>query len=93
MKARLAELLPALPEGVSIRSVYDRSELILRAIANLKRTLIEESLIVAFVCVVFLLHIRSALVAILNDGWTGRIRTPVFGCSLSDPEMARQSEP
>ena len=36
---------------------------------------------------------RSALVAILNDGWTGQIRTPVFGCSISDPEMAQQSEP
>jgi copper/silver efflux system protein len=66
VKARIAELLPALPEGVSIKSVYDRSELILRAIANLKRTLIEESLIVALVCVVFLLHARSALVAILT---------------------------
>src|SRR4051794_19047166 len=66
VKTRIAELLPALPEGVSIRSVYDRSELILRAIANLKRTLIEESLIVGLVCVVFLLHARSALVAILT---------------------------
>ena len=66
VKARIAELLPALPEGVSTRAVYDRSELILRAIANLKRTLIEESLIVALVCVVFLLHARSALVAILT---------------------------
>jgi copper/silver efflux system protein len=66
VKARIKELLPALPEGVSIRSVYDRSELILRAIANLKRTLIEESLIVGLVCVVFLLHARSAMVAILT---------------------------
>jgi Cu(I)/Ag(I) efflux system membrane protein CusA/SilA len=66
VKARIAELLPTLPDGVSIRSVYDRSELILRAIANLQRTLIEESLIVALVCVVFLLHARSALVAILT---------------------------
>ena len=46
-------------------SVYDRSELIERAIATLKRTLAEESLIVALVCVVFLLHLRSALVAII----------------------------
>src|SRR5207248_9587666 len=66
VKARIGELLPALPDGVSIKSVYDRSELILRAIANLKRTLIEETLIVALVCVVFLLHARSALVAILT---------------------------
>ena len=49
VKTRIAELLPALPEGVSIRSVYDRPELILRASANLKRTLIEESLIVGLV--------------------------------------------
>src|SRR3954451_4035851 len=66
VKAVIEELLPALPEGVSIRSVYDRSELILRAIANLRQTLIEESLIVALVCVIFLLHARSALVAILT---------------------------
>jgi copper/silver efflux system protein len=66
VKDRIAELLPSLPEGVSIRTVYDRSELIGRAIANLKRTLIEESLIVALVCAVFLLHARSALVAILT---------------------------
>ncbi len=66
VKQRIAELLPSLPEGVSIQAVYDRSELIERAIANLKRTLIEESLIVSLVCVVFLLHVRSALVAILT---------------------------
>jgi len=66
VKERIAELLPSLPEGVSIEPVYDRSELILRAIANLKRTLIEESLIVSLVCVVFLLHVRSALVAIVT---------------------------
>src|SRR3954463_6890940 len=66
VKTVIQELLPALPEGVSIRSVYDRSELILRAIDNLRQTLIEESLIVALVCVIFLLHARSALVAILT---------------------------
>jgi Cu(I)/Ag(I) efflux system membrane protein CusA/SilA len=66
VKERIAELLPSLPEGVSIQAVYDRSELIGRAIANLQRTLIEESLIVSLVCVVFLLHVRSALVAILT---------------------------
>ena len=66
VKQRIAELLPSLPEGVGIQAVYDRSELILRAIANLKRTLIEESLIVSLVCVVFLVHVRSALVAILT---------------------------
>jgi Cu(I)/Ag(I) efflux system membrane protein CusA/SilA len=50
---------------VTIQPVYDRSDLIQRAIDNLKWTLLEESLIVALVCVVFLLHVRSALVAIL----------------------------
>jgi Cu(I)/Ag(I) efflux system membrane protein CusA/SilA len=66
VKARLAEIAPSLPAGISIEPVYDRSELIYRAIDTLKRTLIEESLIVALVCVVFLLHVRSALVAIIT---------------------------
>ena len=66
VKARLAEILPSLPEGTSIIPVYDRSDLIHRAIDTLKQTLIEESLIVALVCFVFLLHVRSALVAIIT---------------------------
>jgi Cu(I)/Ag(I) efflux system membrane protein CusA/SilA len=66
VKNRLAEIAPSLPEGVTIETVYDRSDLIHRAIDTLKRTLIEESLIVALVCVVFLLHVRSALVAIIT---------------------------
>ena len=53
VKDRLAEIAPSLPQGVTIESVYDRSELIYRAIDTLKRTLIEESAIVALVCVVF----------------------------------------
>ena len=65
LKAKVAEISAGLPEGVSIATVYDRSELIHRAIDTLKRTLAEESLIVALVCIVFLLHLRSALVAIL----------------------------
>jgi copper/silver efflux system protein len=65
IKARLAELQAGLPEGVTVQTVYDRSDLIHRAIATLKTTLIEESIIVALVCIVFLLHVRSALVAIL----------------------------
>ena len=65
LKAKVAEIGPGLPEGVTVQPVYDRSELIERAIATLKSTLVEESLIVALVCVVFLLHVRSALVAIL----------------------------
>src|SRR5215831_8259414 len=66
VKARLAEIAPSLPQGVTMEAVYDRSDLIHRAIDTLKRTLIEESLIVALVCVVFLLHVRSALVAIIT---------------------------
>ncbi len=64
-KARIAEIMPSLPKGVRIVPVYDRSELIGRAIETLKATLIEEMAIVALVCMVFLLHLRSALVAIL----------------------------
>ena len=65
VKDRIAEIAPGLPDGVQILPVYDRSELIRRAIDTLKRTLIEESVIVALVCIVFLLHVRSALVAIV----------------------------
>ncbi len=65
LKGKIAEIGPGLPEGVTVQTVYDRSELIHRAIETLKGTLIEESIIVALVCVVFLLHVRSALVAIL----------------------------
>jgi copper/silver efflux system protein len=66
IKQKLDQLKPGLPEGVQITPVYDRSELIGRAIHTLTRTLIEESLIVAAVCMLFLLHARSALVAILT---------------------------
>jgi len=66
VKAKIAEIAPGLPAGAEIVPVYDRSDLIERAIANLKWTLFEESLIVAAVCVVFLLHVRSALVAIIT---------------------------
>jgi copper/silver efflux system protein len=65
VKNRLKEIAPSLPEGTEIVTVYDRSELIHRAITTLKSTFFEESLVVALVCIVFLLHVRSALVAIL----------------------------
>src|SRR5574343_1227624 len=65
LKEKITEVSAGLPEGVSIQAVYDRSDLIHRAIDTLKGTLVEESVIVAIVCVVFLLHVRSALVAIL----------------------------
>ena len=65
VKTKIGEIASGLPGGVTIEPVYDRSDLIRRAIDNLTRTLIEESLIVALICIVFLLHVRSALVAII----------------------------
>ena len=66
VKQRLTELKAGLPAGVEVVTVYDRSSLIERAIATLNEKLIEEMAIVALVCVVFLLHVRSALVAIIT---------------------------
>ena len=60
------EAQAALPEGVEIVTVYDRSELIERAIETLKVTLTEEMIVVSLVIMVFLLHFRSALIAILT---------------------------
>ena len=65
IKTKISEVASGLPEGVEVVTVYDRSDLIHRAIDTLKRTLLEESVIVAAVCIVFLLHVRSALVAIV----------------------------
>ncbi|MDV6344692.1 CusA/CzcA family heavy metal efflux RND transporter [Nitrosomonas sp. Is37] len=65
IEAKIDELKPGLPEGVTIQSIYDRSELIQRAIATLNEVLIEQMIIVALVCAVFLMHVRSALVAII----------------------------
>ncbi len=65
VKARLDDMKTSLPKDVEIVPVYDRSKLIHSAVETLKSTLFEESLVVAIVCVVFLLHFRSALVAIL----------------------------
>ncbi|MGA7307300.1 MAG: efflux RND transporter permease subunit [Rhodothermales bacterium] len=66
VKAKLAELRTGLPEGVTIKTAYDRSGLIRRAIDNLGHKLLEESIIVAFVTLLFLLHFRSAFVAIFT---------------------------
>jgi Cu(I)/Ag(I) efflux system membrane protein CusA/SilA len=66
VKAKLESLKGGLPEGVEIVPTYDRSQLIHRAVDNLTGTLIEEFVIVAIVCVVFLFHISSALVAIVT---------------------------
>jgi Cu(I)/Ag(I) efflux system membrane protein CusA/SilA len=66
VKQRIVEVQRTLPHGVRLRTVYDRSDLIHRAIDTLKGKLLEESLIVAAVAVLFLLHFRSALVAIVT---------------------------
>ena len=66
IKNKIEELKPGLPQGVTIEPVYDRSQLIDSALHTLKHTLVEESLIVAAVSIVFLLHFRSALVSILT---------------------------
>lgn len=66
VRAKIAEIKPSLPEGVEIVPVYDRSDLIVRSIATLKEKLLEVTLVVSVVSVVFLFHFRSALVAILT---------------------------
>ncbi len=66
VKERLESLKSGLPEGVVLHTAYDRSGLILRAIDNLTEKLTEESIVVALVCIIFLLHVRSALVAIFT---------------------------
>ncbi len=66
LKAKLESLRPGLPKGVEIVTVYDRSDLIQRAVDNLWSTLFEELLIVGLVCAVFLLHVRSAIVAVIT---------------------------
>src|SRR2546428_5992035 len=66
VKEKIKAITPALPAGVKLVTTYDRSDLILRSIATLKEKLIEESIIVSLVSLVFLFHVRSALVAILT---------------------------
>jgi len=66
VKEKIAEVEDGLPPGVVLTAVYDRSDLILRSIDTLKEKLIEESIVVALVCLVFLFHVRSALVAIIT---------------------------
>lgn len=66
VKEKLTELKKGLPEGVTIKTAYDRSGLIERAIDNLKGKLLEEIAIVALVCIIFLLHFRSAFVAVFT---------------------------
>lgn len=66
VRAKLLEMKPGLPADVTISVAYDRTPLIERSIETLTRTLIEESVIVAVVCIFFLFHVRSAFVAILS---------------------------
>jgi Cu(I)/Ag(I) efflux system membrane protein CusA/SilA len=66
VKERLASIERGLPPGVVVRPVYDRSELIHRSIETLTEKLLEESIVVALVCLIFLFHVRSALVAIIT---------------------------
>ncbi len=66
VKEKLEELKKGLPEGVTIKTAYDRSSLIKRAVATLKEKLVEEIVIVALVIVLFLLHLRSSLVAVIT---------------------------
>ncbi|MDH4047897.1 MAG: efflux RND transporter permease subunit [Gammaproteobacteria bacterium] len=66
VKGRLVELRKSLPDGVEIVTTYDRSDLIERAVETLNRKLLEEFLVVALVCAVFLFHFRSSLVVILS---------------------------
>jgi len=66
IKNKIAELSPSFPEGIQLVPVYDRSSLIIRAIETLRRSLIEEGIVVAIVIMIFLLHFRSALVPIIT---------------------------
>src|SRR5580698_2714712 len=66
VKKKLEEIKPSLPQGVEVVTAYDRSQLIKRSIDTLREKLVEESIVVAFVCLIFLWHIRSALVAIVT---------------------------
>jgi len=66
VKAKIETLKPGLPQGVEIVPVYDRSSLIKRAVANLQQKLVEEFIVVALVCVLFLFHLRSGFVAIVS---------------------------
>lgn len=91
VKAKLEKLKGGLPSGVEIVPVYDRSKLINRAVANLQTKLIEEFIVVALVCAVFLFHLRSALVAIVTlpigiliAGIKSPVGAKVAGASLKE---------
>ncbi|HTL28580.1 MAG TPA: CusA/CzcA family heavy metal efflux RND transporter, partial [Tepidisphaeraceae bacterium] len=89
VKRKLDEIKSSLPEGVRIIPTYDRSQLIKRAIATLREKLIEESIVVALVCIVFLWHVRSALVAIITLPIAIILSfLPMFGMNLTSNIMS-----
>jgi copper/silver efflux system protein len=89
IKQKLAEIKSSLPDGVEVVPTYDRSELIKRSIATLREKLIEESIVVALVCLVFLWHIRSALVAIITLPIAILLSfLPMFGLHLTSNIMS-----
>ena len=89
VKKKLAEIKSSLPEGVEIVPTYDRSQLIKRSIGTLREKLIEESIVVALVCLVFLWHVRSALVAIITLPIAILLSfLPMFGLNLTSNIMS-----
>lgn len=89
IKKKLAQIKSSLPDGVEIAPTYDRSELIKRSIATLREKLLEECLVVALVCLVFLWHIRSAFVAIITLPMAILLSfLPMFGLGLTSNIMS-----
>jgi Cu(I)/Ag(I) efflux system membrane protein CusA/SilA len=89
IKKKIAEIQGSLPEGVRVVPTYDRSELIVNAIHTLREKLIEESIVVALVCIVFLWHVRSALVAIITLPIAIILSfVPMFGLGLTSNIMS-----
>ena len=89
IKKKLAEIKSSLPEGVEVVPAYDRSELIKRSIDTLREKLIEECIVVALVCLVFLWHVRSALVAIITLPIAILLSfLPMFGLHLTSNIMS-----
>ncbi|HZV34946.1 MAG TPA: CusA/CzcA family heavy metal efflux RND transporter, partial [Verrucomicrobiae bacterium] len=89
VKKKLAEIKSSLPDGVQIIPTYDRSGIITRSIATLREKLIEESIVVALVCLLFLWHVRSALVAIITLPIAILLSfLPMFGLHLTSNIMS-----
>jgi len=89
VKARLQEIEPSLPAGVKVEIVYDRSELILRAIENLKEKLIEEMIIVSLVILLFLWHFPSAVIPIVTIPVAVLLSfVPLYGLGLTSNIMS-----